>query len=396
MKYLFTAAALLVSLSASAVIQGDGYYRVQNYESGRYIYVLDNKGSLNFQATTADLGALEVWTGYDRTISDPATVIYVTDVTGKNTHFDLQAQGTGVEYMIERAVRILKDKKGDFYRVYGEDSGLCRYIGDGTEYESEQGYVSSIQPYSSNYVKWYFHPISLDESQYFGVKPTVDANGAHYASFYASFPFSTASDGMKVWYVSCVDKKMGVAVVKEIEGTVPAATPVYIECSSTSASANKLKLGGSASAISDNILGGVYFQNRTISHRNLTTYYPKTMRVLGKTAEGKLGFITASMDYLPRNQAYLPVPSDTPAELSIMTEEEYRMAGVVSVDADAVTVKAVGNELVVDGLASGMLVEVFNIAGTKVFSGSQTSVQLPSAGLYIVRIGNRAYKIVSR
>ena len=67
MKKLITAfVATAVALSASAKIEGDGYYRVQNFKTGRYIYVLDDKGELNFQATTAELGALQLYKDYEK------------------------------------------------------------------------------------------------------------------------------------------------------------------------------------------------------------------------------------------------------------------------------------------------------------------------------------------
>jgi len=396
MKSLLTAAtALLVSLSASADLNGDGYYRVQNYKSGRYIYVLDDKGSLNFQATTADLGALEVWEGYERTVSDPATVIYVTDVTGEGKYFDFQSQGTGVMHMIDRSVRVLKDKKGNYYRVYGEDSGLARYIGDGTEYESESGYVSSVQPYSSDYVKWYFHPITLDDSMYFGVKPSVEAGGRRFEPFYAAFPFSAASEGIKVWYVSRVDNEAGIAIITEYTGTVAPAMPVLIECASASASGNKLNLGGSATAPADNMLQGVYFKNESISHRNLTAYNSETMRLLGTTADGKLAFVTADIKSLPRNQAYLTVSPGSPAEFRVMTEDEYK-AGVTGIGDSRISVRANGTDLFVDGLVPGTQVDVFNITGTLVCSGTGSHLQLPAEGLYIVRVGSRAYKLLAK
>ena len=107
MKKLLTAfLASAISLSASALITGDGFYRVQNYQTGRFIYVLDDKGSLNFQATTAELGAIQLWKGYENTISDPATIIYVKSLDDKGQNFDLQTQGTGVKSMIDYPVTI--------------------------------------------------------------------------------------------------------------------------------------------------------------------------------------------------------------------------------------------------------------------------------------------------
>ena len=36
---------------AHAELEGDGYYRIQNYVTERYAYVTDNKGKIDFGAT---------------------------------------------------------------------------------------------------------------------------------------------------------------------------------------------------------------------------------------------------------------------------------------------------------------------------------------------------------
>jgi len=55
----------------------DGYYRVHNLGSERYVYITDNTGSINYQAMTADFGALQLWKNQSRTVSDPASVVYL-------------------------------------------------------------------------------------------------------------------------------------------------------------------------------------------------------------------------------------------------------------------------------------------------------------------------------
>lgn len=396
-EFITTLAAFALALSATAEINGDGYYRVQNFKSDRYIYVLDNHGSLNMQATTADLGALEVWKGYDRTISDPATVIYVKSMSSDGRFFDFQAQGTGVMDIINRSVRVryYEDKSGKYYRIWGEDSGMVKYIGDGSEENSsDKGYLSSVQSYSNDYIKWYFHPITLDSSNYFGVKPTVNVDGKWYAPFYADFPFSTASEGMKVWYVSEIDRDM--AVISEYKGVVPASFPVLIECSSADPAKNKLNLGGTPGNKPNTWLRGVYFKNESRSHPNKVDYKAQSMRLFGTTSDGKAGFITSSTDkYLPRNVAYLHVPDGSASEFSIITEDEWKNLGVTGVDADYIKVRANGRSIVVSGAADAT-VEVFNLAGAKVYSGNQNHIELANSGVYIVRVDGKAYKVVVR
>lgn len=394
-KFITLLAAFAVIFGVSAEINGDGYYRVHNFGSGRYIYVLDNHGSLNMQATSADLGALEVWMDLDRAISDPASVIYVKSMSNDGRFYDFQSQGTGVMSIINRSVRVRywDDNTGKYYRIWGEDSGMVRYIGDGCEEnESEKGYVSSVQPYKNDYVKWYFTPITSESSNYFGVKPTVNVDGKWYAPFYADFPFSPASEGMKAWYVSKLDGNM--AVISEYKGVVPASFPVLIECSSNDVSKNKINIGGTAGEKPQTWLRGVYFKNESLSHPNTTKYNPTSMRLFGITAEGKAGFITATDKYVPRNAAYLFVPEGSEKELFIITEEEYKL-GVTGIDAENIKVRTNGRTIEVSG-ANGSPIEVYNLAGSEVYSGTGSSITLANAGVYIVRIHGKAYKVIAK
>ena len=70
-------------------------------------------------------------------------------------------------------------------------------------------------------------------------------------------------------------------------------------------------------------MGGVYFDNSNNKHWNRVAYDPNTMRVLGKLSDGSLGFITADLEYLPANKAYLKVPAGSAREIRIITEDEY-------------------------------------------------------------------------
>ncbi|MDE6396237.1 MAG: Ig-like domain-containing protein, partial [Muribaculaceae bacterium] len=307
----------LVALGASAKLNGDGYYRVKNFKTDRYIYVLDDKGSLNFQATTAELGAIELWKGYEKTITDPSTIIYVKDLTGKGQDYDLQAQGTGVNAIIDYPVSIrLADSKNGTYSIFGRNSGLSRYIGDGTSSTADRGYVTSLE--NGEYYRWYIEPVTTDDSNYFGVNATLTDGTTYYAPFFAVFPFSFHSEGMKAYTV--YDVSDGKAHIKEVTGTIPGATPVIITTKRTDASSNRLKIGGTASPVSGNLLKGAYFNNSSLLHKNQIPYDKNTMRLLGKLSNGSIGFYTANVDFVPRNQAYLVVPAGSPAELPITTE----------------------------------------------------------------------------
>ena len=390
MKKLITAfVATAVALSASAKIEGDGYYRVQNFKTGRYIYVLDDKGELNFQATTAELGALQLYKDYEKTISDPSTIIYVKDLNGKNQDFDLQTQGTGVKAIIDYPVSIrLANAKLETYMVFGRNSGMTRYIGDSTEGDSDRGYVTSIG--NGDYFRWYFHPITTGDSNYFGILPELNDGGDFYASLYADFPYTCHSEGMTVYYVTSYAD--GVAYIYPIEGTVPKGTPVIIKCSSPFTAGNKLDLGGEAAPISYNKLKGVYFNNTSLLHKNLTPNDPETMRVLGKLSDGSVGFVKYTEANLPRNKAYLVVPAGSPDEIRM----EVSSSGIADISADSkeATIRVNGLDIYVEGAE---ITEIYSITGQLIARGNGNGhLSVPAPGLYIVKAGTTVRKIMAR
>lgn len=392
MKKIFTLILLyLMTLSASAIINGDGYYRVNNATTGRYVYILDDKGSINMQAGTAELGAIELWKGYERTVSDPSTVIYVKDLSGKKQDYDLLAQGTGVYSMINYAVSIrLVKKTEEYYNIFGRNSGLTRYLGDATTRPSDRGYMTTID--NNEYYWWYFTPITGEDDSYFGITGEFESDGEYYSTIYCDFPFNFKSKGMTAYSVAEVSD--GKVYLKEIEGNVAAGTPVIIKTSSLSASDNRLNIGVSASPVSGNLLKGVYFCNDDLVHKNRVEYDKNTMRVLGKLSDGSIGFVTADYKYLPRNKAYLVVPAGTPAEMPMTTASP---AGINDVVVSAANVRVSGKTIYISGVETA---EVYNIMGNRVAHVDNAvngkSVTLSSAGLYLVKAGSTVSKVLVR
>lgn len=322
------AAASSVIFSAGAQLNGDGYYRVQNHVTARYIYITDNKGKIDIPTTSVDALAIQLWKGDEKAASDPATVLHISKVPAGRYDYDVTAQGTGIYEIIGYYLSIFGLSDGTYY-AYGRNSGTSKYLGDADSSDSEKGSMST--EVKDDRRKWNIKPVSTTGDSYFGALPTVDTAGKHYAPFYASFPFSPYSDGVKVYAVTKCD--YGMAVAEEVKGTVPAATPCFIECPDTRPSGNRLNVGGTGTAVQGNLLGGVYFENYMNTHLNLTPYDKKTMRVLGTLADGSLGYLTADIEYLPANRSYLKVPEGSPASLKVVSRAEYD-AAVQSVPTD--------------------------------------------------------------
>ena len=316
MKRIFVL-AFLAALTSSIFAQytGDGYYRVHNKATSRYIYVLDNTGSINVSTASADMGAIELHKDTARLHYDPACIIYAQQVSSGK--YDLKSQGTGVHDIIGYYVEVYQKSDGS-YQVYAEG----KYLDDNETSQRDLGYLGTER--AGDYRLWYINKVD-NASRYFGVLPTVQLGSKYYKPFYAAFPFSVLSSGMRVYYISKVYRNA--AILSEATGVIPASTPVFIECNTPNPWSNRINIGGTPSAtITSNQLGGVYFNNpnRRKSHDARTAFNPATMRVLSVTQDGQLCFAkNSSLVYLPANEAYLLVPTTADDTLRIMTEAEY-------------------------------------------------------------------------
>ena len=79
-KILLVFLTIVLTTNIAAQLNGDGYYRVQNDNTGRYVYVVDNKGSINTSTSSIDMRAISLWKDFEKASSDPATVIYIKNI----------------------------------------------------------------------------------------------------------------------------------------------------------------------------------------------------------------------------------------------------------------------------------------------------------------------------
>lgn len=353
--------AAVCTLSAYAQLNGNGYYRAQSSEQGRYIRIIDNRGSVNLSTTDADMEALRTRAGFENVVSDPATIIYIKKM---NKGYDFQSQGTGSYQIISYEV-LLDDMGDNKYWCFASKSGMTKYLADQLidyemlpwlddeekeEYLNHGRLVTNIAPdyEGGKYLDWNILPVKDAEGFYFGLQPNVSASDGYYQTFYAAFPFTFLSEGMSAWYVSKVNEATGKVIIKEVTGGVPTSTPVIIKCSSQSAASNKLNVGASTSGTADgNLLTGVYFCNPDAGpgHTNVVPFDPTTMRVLGTTADGSLAFVkNVDLAYIPANTAYITVSASAPDVLLVTDQDTPVVPGDLSgdgtVDVDDVAIIA--------------------------------------------------------
>ena len=328
-RILLSLFTFLFATQASAQLSSDGYYRVQNLQTSRYIYMIDNKTTgFNYQKTTYDVGALRTISPFSRVVNDPGSVFYIQSVG--NNQYNLRSQGADAHNMVGRYLTLTPTnyQGKTYYRASATEQGITLYLFD-EDYSGSEGVILTQKTGSVALMCWDLQPVSATSDNYFGLNATVQVGDQQFTSLYAAFPFTHSSSNMKNFVVIKVDGPY--AVYREITGKVAASTPVIMQLAGATATDNRLNLETSGgTAPSDNLLKGVYFENSTIDmispssfHFNAKPYDPATMRLLGVTSDGKLGLVKSNVQYIPRNQVYLEVPAGTPDELTLISQAEY-------------------------------------------------------------------------
>lgn len=323
-KFILSIAALGIAFSSFANIEGNGFYRVRNYGSTRWASLIDNNGSVDLVAASADLHALQLVLDTEEILSDPGSIVYLTNITGKQ--YDMAAQGTSLEAIASTSIYIGEDGKSDdgqtLYRLWGTSHNTTKYIADARlNNTAPYGYATINNINSTKFKQWLILPMNVTDN-YFAAVPSVNANGGMYCSLFTSFPYKPYSTGVKAYYINRVG--FGMAEMVEITDAVPTGSPVVIKCAGTKASDNKMQIVNSDNVLPNNCLTGVYFNYTGDTNTNRVAYNPKTMRVLGVCSDGSLGFVTDyDLDFIPANTAYLKVPEGSLAEFKCVPTSEF-------------------------------------------------------------------------
>ena len=329
--------SILTPTLASAQLNGNGFYRVQNNgtKSQRYITINDDIiGKVNTSSTTADLSNIVTWRGFDHVKSNPASVIYIEQVGSK---YNLSAQGTSV-YKIAggRTYIDITDKGSGNYVFSVSYSGATIRLYDDSK-EADKGGVR--QSGTSGYDYWKILPINTSDN-YLGLQPTVKVGDAYYGTLYADYAFKRVSEGIKIYYINGEDE--GRCRLKEITSEViPAATPIIFKCSSNDPAQNLvMPVTDEAEKPTDNYLAGTYFASTTNKHKEYVEYDDATMHVLGVGADGQLSFVTAKStdlvndgQHIPMNTCWLRLFNNLTGEFTVLDETQY--AGIRAIDTDA-------------------------------------------------------------
>lgn len=330
-KVLISLISILTAFQATAQV-ANGYYRVQNNGTSRYITLRDNQvGEIDMSSTNPDLSNIQTWRGFNYVNSNPGSIIYIEQ---HGSQYDLKTQGTSLYEITSRRTYLdLLARDGGTYLISITYGGFTGRLYDSSE-DDDEGYVKRSGDQA--YMYWKFLPIDT-ENNYIGLKPTVQVGDNYYGTLYASYPFKAASGGLKFYYVDAISE--GKCRLQEITTEViPAATPLVFMCSSNDPANNKvIPVTDETTAPASNMLGGTYFA-RTSGHKVNVRYDESSMRVLGKNDAGELAFIKAtkqnltSSHYIPANTCWLNIPEEYTGEFKAQSSGDY--TGIRNINAD--------------------------------------------------------------
>lgn len=326
MKKIIIAILTLIAIPTTAQITGDGYYRIQNNGSERYITITDDIiGGIDMSATTVDMANITTWRGFDNIKSDPASIIYINKVGSK---YDLEAQGISVHAITNGQAYVALDYiDEDVYTISASAKGVSKSLYDVT---SSKDYSSVADYGEGENMYWHIKPINTTNN-YIGFTPTLQTSDGWYGTFYAAFPFTVASSDVEVFYVD--NYKEGVFQLKKITDDIkPALTPMIIKCKTNDASKNQITpVVATTTAPSDNKLRGTLFCSFTYEHEKNVKFEKNTMRVLALNNAGELVFTTDNSSltkdmgkyYIPKNTAYLYNASALSGDYKLVSREDY-------------------------------------------------------------------------
>jgi len=366
-----SALVMLCSLSAMAQLNGTGYYRFRNAQymddyislandkfnyhtviaaGGNLSGVATSEGQAKALACAAKFLQTDIHMVQDAECIDPGSVIYADKKNNNSSNHDYNLIGQGTSLLTlttgrydgtfdldfnNRYITIdpvsntsnptlytakVELKSATSVFLYGQPSLGIRYFVD------DNGKFAISESTSSLNAKWYIEPLD-----HFNVQPEVEYKGKYYTTLYVPYAFQLSGQVVNAYVVTAInaDGTLELEKVATNGDTVPAGTPVILECSSNTATDCQLipteiplftepvqsvtTQGAPAATTSTNysgtnLLKGTYFNNTDglISGANNFTAPTNPQKyVIGITASRKLGFVKATGTAMPANKAWL-------------------------------------------------------------------------------------------
>jgi len=365
----------------------------------------NDDGSFYLKSTTPDIEVLAKIVGEDpETLGDNfyADAIRYFDQTGND---QIKAQFVALRKRIHLGHTyyliggIIDTDVATYQNHVPGDSPIISFANDNKyDYVHSDVLIPEIQR-AGDYAKWYLVPV--DAQNPFGVKANAKMeglDGRFYTTGYFDFPF-TVSNGTRVYELTNVyapkewqtaepnaNDKVAYVLPSEITGTVPAHTPVVIECPST-----KLTVLQPVEMPADegnaSVMKGIFFAedfnqkaeagvddsetfnyyNLPLDKANVKAIKRENVRVFnrGKNTKNPLGFFKYEGKTIAANKGFIDMTD------IVLAEEDAASANVVIVDAQTFA----------DGINE---VKTADNQSNVIYDIQGRIVSNPTKGLYIV------------
>ena len=391
MKRLMIIMLVVMSgLPMAAQLNGTGYYRIRNVANEtHYIAFANDKFDYTTVISLACGGLSQAYSsaGQARAMAcagiylktdihlveddgcvNPATVIYLKKKSG--SQYDLIGQSTSL-------IELTTGEYPGTFRLRFEDvfATLTRRVNSGANsqytasvqlkasnnalanlgtryFVDDDGYFGISEDYDDTNAKWY-----LEQVTSFNVDSAsmVEYKGKYYCTMYTPFAYTLSGQTQKAWVITGINAD-GTLAKEEIAttgGTVPAGTPVILECGSNSPSACTLQPQGEPRIDAEtaytgiNLLKGAYFCNTdgnltynrpsgtgTIAANNYTAYNASAMLVLGVSQSpagvNRLGFFPYTGDKMKSNKVWLDISGSSANANYTFDTDEPNQKGVIN------------------------------------------------------------------
>ncbi|MBR5685141.1 MAG: hypothetical protein IKX18_03175 [Muribaculaceae bacterium] len=386
--------AVLCALPAVAQINGTGYYRFRNAQrTGDYISYANNLLDYNviigaggnlmsmINDDAAQQRAVTCANRYMQTdikmtedpdCIDASTIVYAQRNTtvGTDNEYDFIGETVSLVNLLTGSFQqgLLSVQFGDIYahidtyegegantkytiyiELKGKLYGYLEHSFGKRYFQDYNGLFDMDEVITPLRAMWFIDPVT-----YFNVMPEVAFNGKYYTTIKVPFAFKLSGAVEKAYAITANNSGvLDYAVVASAGGTVPAGTPVLLECGSPDAADCQLKPTGAPLTNNNinytgtNLLDGTYFCNTdglqyfdtsagtNSGSFNADNYIPNTDNakkyVIGLTDSGKLGFVRATYTEMPANKAWLTSAGEFPWEVQTVSRGDVNADGKVDI-----------------------------------------------------------------
>ncbi len=253
---------------------GEGYYRVRNYDTGRYVNITGNASNLSSIGLADDVA------------DKPGSVIYIKKAETDAAGFDLSAQGASTAdyteisvgnqtYNIPQPVYITRNGSdvSPLYNAYvhSDEYSLDAYFQDANGSGTINPDLDAARSGAYDNTKWYIEPFTAEgiDHNFFTVRTQVHDDTYRYATLTVDFNYEIITQNVNAYYATAVDAYGNLTLSEPLTkgDIVPAGEPMILRWpASYTADIQLLPTLRTAATVTGNVLQRAIKANSEITY----------------------------------------------------------------------------------------------------------------------------------